>query len=96
MTVDLADHFKRDAEHLPGNTQHPRFEFDRSNGFRKMRTMKRWQKRNEIGEGSLGTVWLVVEDNGSERVVKAISKRLYFYNKIDDRKARPLWLFCPR
>ena len=83
---DLVDHFKLEVEQLPEYTQHTHYKSDSSHGLRKLEIVKRWRKKQDIGEGAFGIVWLEVEEDGSERAVKAISRRLCSYNKIDYKK----------
>lgn len=85
-SLDLVDHFKLEAEQLPEYTQHTHYKSDRSHGLRRLKIVKRWRKKYDIGEGTFGIVWLEVEEDGSERAVKAISRRLCSYNKIDYKK----------
>ena len=80
---DLLDHFKLEAEFLPGCTEHTTYRSDRAQGLRKVKIVKRWTKRQGIGAGSFGEVWLEVEDDGSERAVKKISKSKCTLNRID-------------
>ena len=85
-SLDLVDHFKLEVEQLPEFTQHTHYKSDRSHGLRRLKVVKRWRKKHDIGEGAFGIVWLEVEEDGSERAVKAISRRLCSYSKIDYRK----------
>ena len=85
-SLDLVDHFKLEVEQLPDYTQHTHYKSDRSHGLRRVKIVKRWRKKHDIGEGTFGVVWLEVEEDGSERAVKAISRRLCSYNKIDYKK----------
>ena len=85
-SLDLVDHFKLEAEQLPEYTQHTHYKSDRPHGLRRLKVVKRWRKKHDIGEGTFGIVWLEVEEDGSERAVKAISRRLCSYSKIDYRK----------
>ena len=85
-SLDLVDHFKLEAEQLPEYTQHTHYKSDRSHGLRRLKVVKRWRRKHDIGEGAFGIVWLEVEEDGSERAVKAISRRLCSYSKIDYKK----------
>ncbi|KAK3176204.1 hypothetical protein OEA41_007527 [Lepraria neglecta] len=72
-----------EAEFLPGCTEHTTYRSDRARGLRKVKIVKRWTKRQGIGAGNFGEVWLEVEDDGSERAVKKISKSKCTLNRID-------------
>ena len=85
-SLDLVDHFKLEAEQLPEYTQHTHYKSDRLRGLRRLKIVKRWRKKHDIGEGAFGIVWLEVEEDGSERAVKAISRRLCSYSNIDYMK----------
>ena len=85
-SLDLVDHFKLEVEQLPEYTQHTHYKSDRSHGLRRLKIVKRWRKKHDIGQGAYGIVWLEVEEDGSERAVKAISKRQCSYDKIDYKK----------
>lgn len=85
-SFDLVEHFKLEAELFREYTEHSYYKSDRSNGRRKVKIVKKWRKKYDIGEGSFGKVWLEVEEDGSERAVKAISRRLCSYNGIDYKK----------
>ena len=85
-SFDLVEHFKLASEFLPEVIQHTSYTFDRSKGLRRVKVVKRWSRREVLGEGSFGTVWLEVEDNGSKRAVKEISRRMCLKNTIDYKK----------
>ena len=83
---DLVDHFKLEADFADDYTLHTYHKSDRSQGLRKIKVLKKWSRRESVGEGNFGTVWLEVEEDGSERAVKAISRRLCARNSIDYKK----------
>lgn len=85
-SLDLVDHFKLETAFLPEHTLHTYYKSDSLDGRRKVKIVKRWRKTRIVGEGNFGSVWLELEEDGSERAVKAISRRLCSHNIIDYRK----------
>ena len=84
---DLVDHFKLDVDCISAVTQHTTYRSNRSQGLRNVKIVKRWARQEEIGEGTFGSVWREVEQqDGSERAIKAISKRLCTRYNIDYKK----------
>ena len=84
---DLVDYFKLLTEFLPNNgTQHTTYKTDRAQGVRKLKTVKRWTRKEKLGEGTFGTVWREVERDGSERAVKAVSKSLCLRKGVDYKR----------
>ena len=85
-SLDLVEHFKLETDFLPDVTEHTTYKSDRDLGVRRVKVTKRWARKKDLGEGAFGIVWLETEDDGSERAVKEISKRMCSRNSIDYNK----------
>jgi hypothetical protein len=77
MDDDLEDYklettFEREA----GCIVHTSWTQDRARGLRKVKVKDRWRRRGEIGVGSFGTVYLEATEDGRQRAVKAVRKRV--------------------
>ncbi|KAL6713624.1 hypothetical protein ACLMJK_009089 [Lecanora helva] len=83
---DLVEHFKLSAEFLPNLVQHISYRGDRSQGRRRVEVIERWKKGQILGVGGFGTVRLEVEDDGSKRAVKEISRWRCSASNIDYKK----------
>ena len=86
ISKDLLDHFKLHAEILPDCTKHISYKSDRKRGLRNVKVVKTWTRGRDVGVGSFGLVWLEVDDEGSQRAVKKLSKRVCALYNIDIRK----------
>ena len=86
MASDLIDHFRLEAEILPGYTRHVSFRSDPAQGRRKVRIEKRWRTEKELGTGGCAVVTLEAEEKGDRRAVKAISKSFCLEARIDYKK----------
>jgi hypothetical protein len=87
MDDDLEDYklettFEREA----GCILHTSWMQDRARGLRKVRVKDRWHRKGEIGVGSFGTVYLEATEDGRQRAVKAVRKRLAERFKVDHKR----------
>jgi len=86
VSLDLLEHFQLKTNFLDDVTQHSIYQSDRPQGLRRVRVLKRWREVRELGSGGSGTVWLEIEDDGSERAVKGISIMFCSRHKIEYKK----------
>jgi hypothetical protein len=76
MDDDLED-YKLETIFEPeaGCILHTSWMQDRAKGIRKIKVNDRWHRKDEIGVGSFGTVYLETTKDGRQRAVKAVRKR---------------------
>jgi hypothetical protein len=76
MDDDLED-YKLETTFEPeaGCVLHTSWMQDRAKGIRKIKVNDRWQRKDEIGVGSFGTVYLEMTKDGRQRAVKTVRKR---------------------
>ena len=72
---DLFPHHWQDAEIIGGPTTH--IEWTRPDGGERKEKVERWYRKQKIGQGAFGEVWLEVrreDDDVEKRAVKIIDK----------------------
>jgi hypothetical protein len=97
MDDDLEDYklettFDRDS----GCIVHTSWKQDRARGLGKVRIEHRWRRKEKIGVGAFGTVYLEATDDGQQRAVKAIRKSLAKKYGIDHRRELAALTFFSR
>ena len=85
-SLDLVDFFRLEADFRPGSTRHTTFKSDRAHGKRKVKVVTIWSRKQHLGHGSYGRVWLETAEDGSERAVKEIAKEMCLREQIDYKR----------
>ncbi|KAK2761291.1 hypothetical protein FQN54_001813 [Arachnomyces sp. PD_36] len=87
---DLLEHFRQDVVVTSECAIHIEYRSDQARGIRKEKVEKRWDRKQRIGFGSYGEVWLEVnsekESEVEKRAVKVIDKGRLESLKVDFRK----------
>jgi hypothetical protein len=65
---------KLPTEFFSDHAQHTTYLSDASLGMRRREVVKKWYRKEELGRGSFGTVWLEISDTAEVRAVKIIKK----------------------
>jgi hypothetical protein len=81
---DLVDHFKLEAEFRHDCTVEITRSLSRSRGRKMVKVERKWVKKNDLGRGTFGDVWLEKNQLGGIRAVKGVKKNLN--NGIDYHK----------
>ena len=81
----VIDYHRLDTKFFAGHVQHTTFHSDASQGRRRVKEVKNWYRKREIGRGSFGTVFLEGSEGGEYRAVKEIAKDKGSRVKIDYR-----------
>lgn len=74
---DLIEHFRLAAVVTAECTTHIEYKTDRARGIRQEKIQKKWHRKQSIGQGAFGKVWLEIareDDNIEKRAVKIIDK----------------------
>jgi hypothetical protein len=85
---DDIDDYKLDTtwHQDPSHVVHTSFERDRRQRGRKAKIETKWYRKEELGVGSCGVVYLETTEDGGERAVKCIRKSMAARLKIDYRR----------
>jgi hypothetical protein len=71
---DLIDHFKLETEFRQDCTIEITRIFQHDYGQRMIKAEKKWTKKQDLGYGTFGDVWLERSDSGGTRAVKSVKK----------------------
>ena len=82
----VIDYHRLDTKFFAGHVQHITFRSDASQGRRRVKEVRNWYRKREIGRGSFGTVFLEGSEGGEYRAVKEIAKDKGSRVKIDYRR----------
>jgi hypothetical protein len=71
---DFIEHFKLETQWHEDHTLHVSYRSERSKGRQKLRVEERWYRKNKLGQGTFGSVWLETSSTGDDRAVKEIQR----------------------
>jgi hypothetical protein len=71
---DLIEHFKLETEFHQEHTVEITHALQHDRGRQRVKTETIWTRRENLGSGAFGTVWLEKNQSGATRAVKKVSK----------------------
>src|SRR6201999_1323689 len=83
------EHFRQDAVVTAECTTHIEYQANRAQGIRREKVEKRWDRKQLLGHGTFGEVWLEVrqeDDDVKKRAVKIINKSRVLGLGVDYKK----------
>lgn len=83
---DFIEHFKLETQWHEDHTLHVSYRSVRSRGHQKLRIEDRWYRKQKLGQGAFGTVWLETNSDGADRAVKEIGRDHGFSSLVDYKR----------